>query len=42
LFVAALAYRALPFDLIPDWIPLFGKADDLFAGMFAGVGLCLV
>lgn len=42
LFVAAMAYRALPMDFIPDWIPILGKIDDLFAGLFAGIGLCLI
>jgi len=41
-FIAAVAYRQLPLDLIPDWIPFVGKLDDLIAGLFAGVGLTLV
>lgn len=26
--IAALAYFVLPFDFIPDWLPVFGYADD--------------
>jgi uncharacterized membrane protein YkvA (DUF1232 family) len=31
----AAAYLVTPVDLVPDWIPLFGQADDLAVVMYA-------
>jgi len=33
--VAALAYVALPFDFIPDRLPIIGRVDDLVIGATA-------
>lgn len=39
--VVLVAYLALPFDLIPDFIPVLGQADD-FLVVVAAVGLLLL
>jgi len=39
-FYATVAYMLSPFDLVPDWIPVLGQADDLVAIM-AGLNLFL-
>lgn len=33
--IGALGYFILPFDLVPDWIPVGGYADDLTALLWA-------
>mmetsp|Transcript_18791 Transcript_18791/g.27790 ORF Transcript_18791/g.27790 Transcript_18791/m.27790 type:complete len:185 (+) Transcript_18791:118-672(+) len=36
-----MAYVALPIDLLPDWIPIFGNLDDMAARMLGGAGLMM-
>ena len=38
--VGTAAYLVLPFDLIPDWIPVLGQMDDLLV-MTIGVRMLL-
>jgi uncharacterized membrane protein YkvA (DUF1232 family) len=35
LAAGALGYAVLPVDLVPDWIPVVGRADDLALAVFA-------
>jgi len=42
MFSFSYAYRSLPLDLIPDFIPIIGKFDDLLAGMLMGVGVAMM
>jgi uncharacterized membrane protein YkvA (DUF1232 family) len=39
-FYATVAYMLSPLDIVPDWIPVLGQADDLVAIM-AGLNLFL-
>jgi uncharacterized membrane protein YkvA (DUF1232 family) len=38
---AIVAYLALPFDIVPDFIPVLGQVDDLVI-VTAGLGLFLL
>ena len=42
MFSFSYAYRSLPLDLIPDFIPIIGKFDDLLAGMLMGLGVAMM
>jgi len=39
-FGATVLYMLSPIDVVPDWIPVFGQADDLVA-LMAGLNLFL-
>lgn len=39
----AIGYLLLPFDLIPDWLPLLGQLDDLvIVGLLIWLALRLI
>jgi uncharacterized membrane protein YkvA (DUF1232 family) len=40
LFGATVLYMLSPLDLVPDWIPVLGQADDLVV-LMAGINLFL-
>jgi hypothetical protein len=39
IFVLGLVYQLLPIDIIPDFVPFFGRLDDILAGMVMGIGM---
>lgn len=39
IIAVAIAYLALPFDLIPDFIPVLGQLDDV---LFVGIAIALI
>jgi uncharacterized membrane protein YkvA (DUF1232 family) len=40
LFAAVIIYLLSPLDLVPDWIPVFGQADDIVV-LLTGLNLFL-
>ncbi|MEW6749637.1 MAG: YkvA family protein [Candidatus Latescibacterota bacterium] len=43
LLLAAIAYAFMPFDLVPDWIPVLGHVDDvLVVPLLVWLGVRLV
>jgi uncharacterized membrane protein YkvA (DUF1232 family) len=40
IFGAAVVYMLSPLDIVPDWLPVLGQADDLVV-LLAGVNLFL-
>lgn len=40
IFGATVVYLISPLDVVPDWIPVFGQADDLMV-LLAGLNLFL-
>src|SRR5689334_23658486 len=40
IFGATVVYLLSPLDVVPDWIPVFGQADDLMV-LMAGLNLFL-
>jgi carbonic anhydrase len=37
LLIGAMAYVVIPFDIVPDVLPLLGQADDILALIIAGM-----
>merc|ERR1711937_663940 len=42
IFVIAVLYSPLPWGLIPNWIPFFGKMDDLIISGFGALAAILI
>lgn len=39
LIAVGFLYRCLPIDLVPDFLPIIGKLDNLLAGVVIGIGI---